>query len=214
MRYTKQVMTLTQQIQTLQSRGLIIADTVKAEQALDAISYFRLAERKEVGRSKERYIREHFRKYTDPDLPPVWKTLEVISMGELSKLFNNFSKSQLKHLVAHDFGLNHHKFLSSWMESLTSLRNHCAHHARVWNRAYPIKPATPHVMPNKWLTDFTFREESLYAQLCCIAYWLNAIDAENTFVGDMKLLLLRYPIVDPALMGFPANWRQEPIWQL
>ena len=44
MRYTKQVMTLTQQIQTLQSRGLIIADTVKAEQALDAISYFRLAD--------------------------------------------------------------------------------------------------------------------------------------------------------------------------
>ena len=30
-------MTLTQQIQTLQNRGLIIADTNKAEQALDAI---------------------------------------------------------------------------------------------------------------------------------------------------------------------------------
>ena len=228
MRYTKQVMTLTQQIQTLQSRGLIIADTVKAEQALDAISYFRLADywyhlgsnhqvhhflpnshfeevltcyyfdkdlkallfkamqtievavrskiikhfaptcgpfwfmdptkamnqkrfianldtiRKEVGRSKERYIREHFRKYTDPDLPPVWKTLEVISMGELSKLFNNFSKSQLKHLVAHDFGLNHHKFLSSWMESLTSLRNHCAHHARVW--IVHILSSLPHLI--------------------------------------------------------------------
>ena len=39
-------MTLAQQIQTLQSRGLIIADTNKAEQALDAISYFRLAWRK------------------------------------------------------------------------------------------------------------------------------------------------------------------------
>ena len=44
MRYTKQAMTLAQQIQTLQSRGLIIADTNKAEQALDAISYFRLAD--------------------------------------------------------------------------------------------------------------------------------------------------------------------------
>ena len=66
-----------------------------------------------MGRSKERYIREHFRKYTDPDLPPVWKTLEVISLGELSKLFNNFSESQLKHDVAHEFGLNHHKLLSS-----------------------------------------------------------------------------------------------------
>ena len=37
-------MTLAQQIQTLQSRGLIITDTNKAEQALDAISYFRLAD--------------------------------------------------------------------------------------------------------------------------------------------------------------------------
>ena len=36
-------MTLAQQIQTLQSRGLIIADTTKAEQTLDAISSFRLA---------------------------------------------------------------------------------------------------------------------------------------------------------------------------
>ena len=37
-------MTLAQQILTLQGRGLMIADTNKAEQALDAISYFRLAD--------------------------------------------------------------------------------------------------------------------------------------------------------------------------
>ena len=297
MRYTKQAMTLAQQIQTLQSRGLIIADTTKAEQALDSISYFRLADywyhleadhqthlflpdsrieevltcyffdkdlkaqlfkaiqtievavrskvikhfaptcgpfwfmdstkavnqwrfqtnldtiKKEVGRSKERYIREHFRKYTDPDLPPVWKTLEVISLGELSKLFNNFNESQLKHAVAHEFGLNHHKFLSSWLESLTSLRNHCAHHARVWNRAYPLKPATPRMMPNKWITNFTFRDESLYAQLCCIAYWLNAIDPENTFAADIKALLQKYPTVNPAAMGMITNWQDEPLWK-
>ena len=44
MRYTKKAMTLAQQIQTLQSRGLIIADTNKAEQALDDISHFRLTD--------------------------------------------------------------------------------------------------------------------------------------------------------------------------
>lgn len=169
---------------------------------------------KEVRRSRERYIREHFHKYTEPDLPPVWKTLEVVSLGILSKLFNNFNESELKHMVARDFGLNHHRFLSSWLESLTVLRNHCAHHARVWNRAYPVKPVTPVTMPNKWIADFTFPDESLYAQLCCIAYWLNAIDPQNTFVGDLKLLLLRYPTVDPTAMGFPAHWRQEPLWQL
>jgi len=69
-------------------------------------------------------------------------------------------------------------------------------------------------MPNKWITNFTFREESLYAQLCCIAYWLNTVDAKNTFVGDLKMLLLRNPSIDTAMMGFPSNWRQESLWQL
>ena len=39
MRYIKQAMALAQQIQTLQSRGLIIADIAKAEHSLDTISY-------------------------------------------------------------------------------------------------------------------------------------------------------------------------------
>ena len=37
-------MTLAQQIQILQNRGLMIADTNKAERTLDVISYFRLAD--------------------------------------------------------------------------------------------------------------------------------------------------------------------------
>jgi len=89
----------------------------------------------------------------------------------------------LKHDVAHEFGLNHHKFLSSWLESLTSLRN-------------------PQVMPNKWLTNFTFREESLYAQLCCIAYWLNAIATKTHYFTKNKVLkrtILHYYAILNAL---------------
>ena len=36
--------------------------------------------RKEVSRSHDDFITEHFHKYSEPDLPPVWKTLEVISI--------------------------------------------------------------------------------------------------------------------------------------
>lgn len=61
--------------------------------------------RKEVSRSHDDFITEHFRKYSEPDLPPVWKTLEVISMGTLSKLYANFSDSAAKHAVAREFGL-------------------------------------------------------------------------------------------------------------
>ena len=69
--------------------------------------------RKEVERSHDDFITEHFRKYSEPELPPVWKTLEVISMGTLSKLYSNFSDATAKHAVAREFGLNHHNFLEA-----------------------------------------------------------------------------------------------------
>lgn len=53
--------------------------------------------RKKVSRSHDDFITEHFRKYSEPDLPPVWKTLEVVSMGTLSKLYSNFSDVTAKH---------------------------------------------------------------------------------------------------------------------
>ena len=145
--------------------------------------------RKEVSRSHDDFITEHFRKYSEPDLPPVWKTLEVISMGTLSKLYANFSDSAAKHAVAREFGLQHHKFLRSWLECLAVLRNCCAHHSRLSNRVFPVKPMMPERMPNTWITDFSFREQTLYPQLCYVVYWLNSIYIDNTFVTDFKQLL-------------------------
>lgn len=297
MRYTKQAISIEEQINTLKTRGLIIDDTIQAKKVLDVVSYFRLADywrfletdhsthtftsnshfsqvldcyyfdkklkslifsaiqtievavrtkmikhftptcgafwimdansainidffisnlehiRKEVGRSHEEFIKEHFRKYSEPDLPPSWKTLEVVSFGTLSKMFNNFKDATAKHHVAHEFGLNHHKFLRSWLESLVVLRNCCAHHSRIWNRKFPVKPQTPRRMTNKWITDFSFRQESLYPQLCCIAYWLNSIYPANSFAKDIKTLLSNYPTVPPRLMGFPLKWEDEPLWR-
>ena len=169
--------------------------------------------RKEVSRSHDDFITEHFRKYSEPDLPPVWKTLEVISMGTLSKLYANFSDSAAKHAVAREFGLKHHKFLRSWLECLAVLRNCCAHHSRLSNRVFPVKPMMPERMPNTWITDFSFREQTLYPQLCYVVYWLNSISTDNTFVTDFKQLLARHQSVNPHLLGFPYNWEQEPLWK-
>lgn len=169
--------------------------------------------RTEVKRSREEFITEHFLKYAEPDLPPVWKTLEVVSFGTLSKLFGNFRDATAKHQVAREFGLNHHKFLKSWMETLVALRNYCAHHSRVWNRRFPVKPQTPRRMPQDWISDFSFRQETIYPQLCCITYWLNSIYPKNTFVADFKAMLEKHPSVSTRLMGFPAHWEEEPLWE-
>lgn len=169
---------------------------------------------KEVSRSHDDFIKEHFRKYSEPELPPVWKTLEVVSMGTLSKLYSNFSDATAKHSVAREFGLNHHKFLKSWLESLAVLRNCCAHHSRLLNRVFPVKPQMPKRMSGIWITDFSFREQTLYPQLCYIVYWLNSISANNTFAVEFKHLLTEHPSVDAKMLGFPKNWEQEPLWSV
>lgn len=71
----------------------------------------------------------------------------------------------------------------------------------------------PERMPNKWITDFSFREQTLYPQLCYLVYWLNSIIPDNTFVADFKQLLIKYPSVNTRLLGFPYNWEQEPLWR-
>ena len=296
-RYTKQTITIDEQIKTLQDRGLIIADITYANEILERISYFRLADywrpyeidnathkfasgvhfdrivnaydfdkelkillfsaiqtievavrakvikwfsptagpfwfmdetqalnsvhfhsnlthvRAEVARSKEAYIKEHFLKYDTPDLPPVWKTLEVVSLGTLSKLFRNFSDKGAKDLVAADFRLPQHIVLESWLECLTSLRNFIAHHARIWNRRFPQKPELLRRSRNPWISNYPSQPFKFYPILCCIAYWLNSINHQNTFVQDFKSLLTKYPSVQPSMMGFPNGWENEPLWE-
>ena len=68
-------------------------------------------------------------------------------------------------------------------------------------------------MTKTWITDFSFREQTLYPQLCYIVYWLNSISPNNTFVSDFKLLLSEHPSVNTHLMGFPYNMEQEPLWK-
>lgn len=44
---------------------------------------------KEIDRSNETFIKHYKETYTDPKEPPCWMSLEVSSMGLLSKIFNN-----------------------------------------------------------------------------------------------------------------------------
>lgn len=297
MEYTKQPITLAEQIEILKLRGLVFENEEKALSALNYISYFRLASywrvmeensrihrfrtgsrfstalnlynfdsklrllvfkalqhieiasrtkinqhfamaygpfwfmnislatneyrynknleslRAELSRCRDEFITEHFRKYDSPEFPPSWKTLEVASFGTLSKLYNNMADFNVMKRVARDFNMPQHEYLRSWLESLTVLRNYCAHHARLWNAHFAVRPKITSRMRQRWITNFRFPADRLYPQLCCIAYWLNSINPENTFTDDFKSLLAKYPDVQTSMMGFPDDWQNEPLWQ-
>lgn len=169
----------------------------------------------ELTRTREDFIKEHFAKYSMPSMPPSWKTLEVASFGTLGKLYSNFSDTSIKKTVARRFNVPQHEILDSWIAALAALRNCCAHHARVWNRIYPMKPQLPPTkkMRAAWVDVSAVDPSRLYALLCCLLYWVNNIQPDNTLKADIIGLLQKHSNVDPSAMGFPVGWEKEALWR-
>lgn len=167
---------------------------------------------RELKRSKEDFIKEHINKYGSDNYPPVWKLMELASFGCLTKLYFNFADTPTKKAIARSYSVPQHEILESWMKSINALRNTCAHHGRVWNRIMPIMPQIPATLSKDWLIQKPTTNR-LYAVLSCMLYWLNSIDNTNTFKTGLKNLLAKYPNVDPAAMGFPDSWTDEPLWK-
>ena len=168
--------------------------------------------KKEVSRSNEDFIKEHSEKYTFPSLPPVWKTLEVVSFGTLSKLFCLFTDNRLKKQVAREFGLPQYTYLESWIRCITVLRNCCAHHARIWNRRFALKPQLPNRLPLAWITP-TQKPIKLYQQLCTLLYMEQTITPCMDLKNSLLRLFADYPYIDLHAMGFPKHWQDEPLWR-
>ncbi len=169
--------------------------------------------KKEVSRSNEDFIKEHSQKYTYPALPPVWKTLEVVSFGTFSKLFCLFKDNRLKKQVARELGLPQYTYLESWIRCITVLRNCCAHHARIWNRRFALKPQLPNRLPLQWITP-SQKPIKLYHQLCTLLYLEQTITPCMDLKSSLFKLFAEYPNVDLHAMGFPQGWENEPLWRL
>ena len=169
--------------------------------------------RQELKRTREEFIIEHSAKYSEPEFPPVWKTLEVTSFGTLSKLFCNFADNKIKKRIAREFNLPQHLVLESWIKSAVVLRNYLAHHSRVWNRKFPIKPQMTTPLRGNWVIPPVGNYDKLYSQLCYLQYLLNVIRPCNNFSFRLKVLLTEHLNVDTSAMGFPGNWLDEPLWR-
>jgi abortive infection bacteriophage resistance protein len=167
----------------------------------------------EVDRSSETFIEHYKQTYSTPAYPPAWMSLEVITMGLLSKLYGNLKKGDEKKKVAKEFGLPNPLILESWMHAFAGLRNICAHHSRLWNRRFTIVPKIPYNTYNTFIQNTNIYDNKLYAQLCCMNYITRIISPDSSFVADLKALLDTCNLVDCKEMGFPDAWKDEPIWQ-
>lgn len=155
---------------------------------------------------------DHYYKYYLDEYPPSWMILECISFGTLSKVFCGFRNLRHKREMSVIFGY-HPTLIESWFECLCYTRNLCAHHSRLWNRWFIMKPR----IPNKY-TTFTQLHSRIankfYSQALTIILLLENICPEYDWQAELKALLHKYPEVPKQNMGFGENWIDDPLWKL
>lgn len=173
--------------------------------------------RDEVDRSKDIFIKDHKKKYkNDLRFPPAWKTLELSSLGGLSKLYGNLKNNiNAKDRIAKEFGAVNHTFLPSWLQSIAQIRNLCAHHSRLWNKNLPGTVKLLPKPPNKWIENIPKPHEfqRLYIHLSIMRYLLNTIIPNNDFSNRLCQLLSKYNNIDSKALGFKDNWMGEALWR-
>ena len=155
---------------------------------------------------QNRACAHYYAKYTDPVLPPIWMVADVLSLGTYAIMFEQLSDTGVKKRTAAKFELSH-KVLSSWMHTLTSTRNICAHHSRLWNKKFSIRPTrhkrTGHLMPDN---------TKLYAQAIVMNDMLAAMTNSSSWAKRLYALLLECPLDTEYHMGFPIDWERDKFW--
>ena len=166
----------------------------------------------ELGNTKEIFIQHYRSKYTIPKNPPSCMTIEILSFGQLSRMFKTLKSNDAKKEVAKHFGVSS-TILESWLENLSYIRNICAHHSRLWNRTLTKKPMLPtRVLPYEWINHASLKPDKIYNSLCVMAYLQDRIKEKPPFFGLLNTLFSRCPHVSLKMMGFPDNWRKDKFW--
>ena len=138
------------------------------------------------------------------DNPDAWMIFETATFGTLSKMYKNLlNQSPLKSRIANELGLYSARELSSWLESISVLRNIIAHHSRIWYKIFSKKPTNINWHRDNWmLSDLTeHQRKRAFGVISCLLYLCNAICPNNTIKQDMKNLFASYPNIPIFMIG-------------
>lgn len=153
----------------------------------------------EVFRSKETCV-VHFKNNYKEKLPPIWSSVELMTLGQISHWFENIKQRKDRQEIAKYYNIDE-KILSSFLHHLTIVRNISAHHSRLWNKKIPLEftlPKFPIELKNQM--NFTKRKY-LYNTIVMTNYILKHIDEKNNWLDQIDELLKEYNI-EKERMGY------------
>lgn len=163
-------------------------------------------------RSKEDFVSHFFRKYGDEHTRlPIWILVELMDFGSILTFFRGVNDGIQKRVAA-EVG-QPDRVVDSWLLALNTVRNRCAHHARLWDwemgthvlipgqRKYPDwhAPRLPNV------------KIGIVLMVC--RFWLDRITPSNDWTKRVTALLADRPAHLLGHMGLPDDWQQHPLWK-
>ena len=155
----------------------------------------------EIKRNSKAPFVKNFRDNYEGGKLPIYALVEVFSFGTLSKFYKNMKNSDKK-VVAKSFGVGF-TYLESWLESISYVRNICAHYGRLYNAKLSKTP-----MLYKEYSEIGIGNNRIFGVLLCLKQLLKNDIHWNIFVDKIELLFEKYESVDIKTMGFPENWKE------
>ena len=158
-------------------------------------------------RNSHVFLKHYYGKYTDPELPPIWMVAEALSFGQWSRMYSGLADINLKKLISGFFSL-HHNIFQSWIGTMSYLRNSCAHHERLWNKDFRIKPKS-----KREYATFFEDDASISAQLMVVRHFMRLIAPNSDWHQRIKALIREpgHPLsLEP--MGLPTDWDKDFMW--
>jgi len=183
---------------------------------LDLVKYnnWIMSLKMEMERSKARFIKHFKSKYGDSHtMLPVWMLAELMSFGRMFTFFMGVN-ADLQRCIASEYGVVD-IVLMSWLKTLNTIRNICAHHGRLWNQELGLKPLIPNQRKNpEWHYPVEISNSHMFAVLTILRYLLGIIAPTSAWSSRLRNLFADYPEVSIINMGFPSNWETSTLWRL
>ena len=162
-------------------------------------------------RPNEDFTKHLIGKYGEP--LPIWASVEVWEFNQLCFFLGGLRHAD-KQAIAGKYGLSCPKMLLSWVKAIKGIRNHAAHHGRIWNRNMTAQPMLPAygVFPG---LDFIVEDSTRIrqARACCplllMDHMIQRIDPSSAWPVRLRAHIRKFPSetrMTIESMGFPASW--------
>ena len=164
--------------------------------------YFLERCKQSYARSSETFVKHFENAYGDEHtLPPYWILVNLLDFGCVFTLFRG-SSNEIRKTIADKLDLKV-KICESWLKTLNTIRNICAHHARLWNKTLGIKPKIP--KDEAWQS---ISGNKMFGVLVISLYLLDKIEPERTVFNKVLDFINVQNYQRLQKMGFPENWKE------